>query len=456
MLQVHATSRDGCLRLAPQPELMPCVAPSGTGIVLGVDTSRRFQTIEGFGGAFTEAAAVNWQALSPGQRDAALRAYFAEPGQGGHGYSLCRVHMGSCDFSLDNYAHVEVEGDVELRSFSIERDRRALLALLQAAGRVAARAPRVIASPWSPPAWMKDSGRMNGGGRLLESCRDAWAGCFVRFVQAYREQGVDIWGVTVQNEPMVAQTWDSCVYSAEEERDFIARHLGPAFDAAGLRDVRIIGWDHNRDLLAERARVLYADERARAYLWGLGFHWYGEPMFDNVRRVHEAWPDKKLLLTEACQEGGPHRDSWEVAERYAESMLADLNHGSVGWIDWNLFLDMQGGPNHAGNLCSAPILVDAQADQWFAQPSYFYIGHVVRHVRPGARRVFCAPSSSAVQAAAFEAADGRLALVAMNRNEHALELDLRIDAQAYRASLPARSIATYVRGAASEQPRRPS
>ena len=456
MLQVHITARDGDWRLARLPALTPCAGPAGDGLVLSVDTTRRFQAVEGFGGAFTESAAVNWQSLPPAQRDAALRAYFAAPEQGGHGYSLCRVHMNSCDFALGNYAHVDVEGDVELRSFSIERDQQSLLPLMRAAASVASDRPKVLVSPWSPPAWMKDTARMNGGGRLLAQYRDAWAACFVRFIQAYREQGIDIWGVSVQNEPMAVQAWDSCVYTAEEERDFIADHLGPAFDAAGLRDVRIIGWDHNRDLLAERARVLYGHERARDYLWGLGFHWYGEPMFDNVQRVHEAWPDKRLLLTEACQEGGPHRDSWEVAERYAESMIADLNHGSAGWIDWNLFLDLQGGPNHVGNYCSAPILVDTASGQWFAQPSYFYIGHVVRHVRPMARRVFCAASSHALHATAFENADGTLALIAMNRHEHPVDLDLRVDAQAYRARLPGRSIATYTRDAACGQRRRPS
>ena len=447
MLEFHLTTRDSGLRLARQPALAPAAASPPGSVVVGVDSGRHFQVLEGFGGAFTEAAAVNWQSLSAPQRDAALRAYFASPEQGGHGYTLCRVHMNSCDFALGNYAHVEVDGDVELRSFSIERDQRALLPLVLAAGRAAAIPPRVLVSPWSPPAWMKDSRRMNGGGRLLEAYRQAWADCFVRFVRAYREQGVDVWGVTVQNEPMAVQPWDSCIYTAEEERDFIALHLGPALRDAGLGDVRIVGWDHNRDLLGERARVLYGDERARGFLWGLGFHWYGEPMFDNVRRVHEAWPDKKLLLTEACQEGGPHRDEWAVAERYGESMIADLNHGSAGWIDWNLFLDLQGGPNHVGNYCSAPILVDAQADRWLAQPSYDYIGHFARHLRPGARRVFCAPSSSAVETTAFVDAGGRLALVAMNRRDHELALDLRIDAGHYAARLPAHSIATFVREA---------
>ncbi len=443
ILQPILSARDGGLRLSPQPALHP--SPRAAGVpVLAVDSGRRFQVIEGFGGAFTEAAAVNWLALSPAAREAALHAYFGAPQDGGHGYSLCRMHMGSCDFSLGHYSHVEEEGDVALRSFSMQRDEQALLPLIHAARRVAAHPLRLLVSPWSPPAWMKSSRQRNGGGSLLPQYRQAWADYFVRFLQACVEQGLDIWGVTPQNEPLAAQPWDSCIYSAQEEAEFIGLHLGPALRRAGLAQVRIVGWDHNRDLLPERARVLYGDARAREYLWGLGFHWYGEPMFDNVRRVHEAWPDKKLLLTEACQEGGPHRDSWDVGERYAESMLADLNHGSAGWIDWNLFLDLQGGPNHVGNYCSAPVLVDAAADRWLAQPSYDCIGHFTRYIRPGAQRVFCAPSSQRLEATAFAGADGTLSVVVRNRAEQPLQFSLCLDGADHAASLPPRSIATFL------------
>ena len=163
-----------------------------------VDPSRRFQAIEGFGGAFTEAAAVTWLALDAERQQAFLRDCF-DP-MHGHGYTLCRVHMNSCDFSLGNYSHVETSGDVALHSFSIERDRRALLPFIRAAQQAAGRPLQLLASPWSPPAWMKSNGQMNHGGRLLPDYRAAWAHCFVRFIRAYAAAGVPIWGVTVQNE----------------------------------------------------------------------------------------------------------------------------------------------------------------------------------------------------------------------------------------------------------------
>ena len=344
-----------------------------------VDPQRTFQVIDGFGAAFTEAAAVTWQRLSPARQSQALRDYFDR--QHGHGYTFCRVHMNSCDFALGNYAHVEQPGDVELASFSIARDRVALLPMIQAALRVSGGPIKLLASPWSPPAWMKSNGQMNHGGKLLPQYRQAWARCYVRFIQAYAAEGVPVWGVSVQNEPMATQTWDSCLYSAEEERDFVRDFLGPELAAAGLGDIRIVIWDHNRDLMVERASVVLRDPEAAKYVWGTGFHWYGEDHFDQVQLVHDAWPDKQLLFTEGCQEGGPHMGSWDLGERYARSMINDLNRWTVGWIDWNLLLDHSGGPNHVGNLCSAPMLANAGGASVSPQSAYFYLGHFARFAR---------------------------------------------------------------------------
>jgi glucosylceramidase len=409
---------------------------------LFVDPQRAFQTMEGFGGAFTEAAATTWQAMPADRRDEVLRDYFDS--RAGHGYSLCRVHMNSCDFALGNYAHLETPGDTELKGFSIERDRQALLPFIKAAMRVARKDFKLLASPWSPPAWMKTNGQMNHGGKLKPECRRTWARCYVRFIEEYERQGIAVWAVSVQNEPAATQRWDSCVYSAEEERDFVRDFLGPELERAGLGHVKIVIWDHNRDLMVERASVVYRDPEAARYAWGTGFHWYGSDHFDNVQLLHDAWPDKKLLFTEGCQEGGPHLGSWELGERYARSMINDLNRWTVGWIDWNLLLNEQGGPNHAGNYCSAPIIVDRWTGALLHQSSYFYIGHFARFVKPGARRVLCASSHQALEAASFLNPDGSIALIAMNRTEQPFHFDIRIGDARSAAYLPQRSIATFL------------
>jgi glucosylceramidase len=439
------SARDGDLRLAEQPPLAPGPVPAAHAAAparLWVDTTRRFQRLEGFGGAFTEAAATTWLKLSPPQREAFLRGYF-DP-RDGHGYMLCRVHMNSCDFALGNYAHVETAGDLALDSFSIDRDRQALLPMIQASQRIAGQPLKLLASPWSPPAWMKDSGRMNEGGRLRPECRAAWAQCFVRFVQAYEAEGVPIWGVSVQNEPEAHQRWDSCLYSAEEERDFVRDHLGPALHAAGLARVRIVVWDHNRDVMVERASVIYGDAEAARYVWGTGFHWYGEDHFDHVQLVHDAWPAKQLLFTEGCQEGGPHWGRWELAERYARSMINDLNRWTVGWIDWNLLLDEQGGPNHVGNFCSAPVLAVPGDDTLHPQSSFAAIGHFARFVRPGAERVLAAATRERLECTACVNPDGSVAVVVLNRSDAAQAFSLAIDGVEHAAALPAHAIATYL------------
>ncbi len=427
--------------LAEQAPLQPGPADPSLPLVL-VNTEKRFQTLLGFGGAFTEAAAVTWQGLGAAAREQLLRDYFDR--YSGHGYTLCRVHMNSCDFSLGNYAHVETPGDVDLHSFNIERDRQALLPFIQAALRVAQRPIQLLVSPWSPPAWMKSNGQMNRGGTLLPQYANAWARCFVRFIQAYEAEGVPVWGVSVQNEPAATQTWDSCRYSAEEERDFVRDHLGPELALAGLGHIKIVIWDHNRDEMVERANTVYSDPQAARYVWGTGFHWYGEDHFDHVQQVHDAWPDKQLLFTEGCQEGGPHLGSWALGERYARSIINDLNRWTVGWIDWNLLLDETGGPNHVGNRCSAPVMADRASGALMYQSSYAYLGHFARFIQPGAQRVLCASARQDLEATAFVNPDGSCATVVLNRSERSLGFRLLVDGQPFETHLPARSIATWV------------
>lgn len=439
------TSRDGGERLAPQPDLAWRKGGAVAGPSVFVDPARRMQTLLGFGGAFTEAAALTWQQLPPALGAELLRAYF-DPALG-HGYTLCRVPMGSSDFGLGNYAHAEQDGDFALKSFNIERDRRHILPFIHAAQRAAGRPLRLLASPWSPPAWMKTHGQMNHGGQLRPECRAAWAQCYVKFIQAYADEGVPIWGVSVQNEPQAVQRWDSCIYSAEEERDFVREHLGPALHAAGLEHVKIIVHDHNRDELLQRAATIYADPEAARYVWGAGFHWYVEDHFDHVQQLHDAWPDKALLFTEGCQEGGPHHGEWSLAERYARSIIQDLNHWTVGWIDWNLLLDEAGGPNHVGNYCSAPVLAGPGHSRLDYQSSFAALGHFARFIQLGAQRVLCAATREALECTAALNTDGSLAVVVLNRSEFLLEFGLCMGQDHCGLQIPGHALLTLLVGA---------
>ena len=430
-------------RLSLQGELKVQTVNAGeTGeATICMDTGRTYQTILGFGGAFTEAAAYTLSRISPQQREEVLRRYF-DPKEG-LGYTLGRVHIHSCDFALENYTYV-ADGDEQLKSFDIARDHKWVIPLIHDAARTAGQSLTLLASPWSPPAWMKTNGEMNHGGQLKPEYRESWALYYTKFIKAYREAGVPIWGVSVQNEPAAVQTWDSCIYSGEEERDFVRDYLGPVMHREGLSDVEILVWDHNRDLMVERASAVLSDPEAAQYVWGTGFHWYVSEEFSNVGRVHDLFPDKHLLFTEGCQEGGVKLGAWFTGERYGRNIIGDLNHWNEGFLDWNLVLDETGGPNHVGNFCDAPVIADTVAGAVHYNSSYYYIGHFSKYIRPGAVRIGLEMNAPELLSTAFRNADGSVAVVVQNEGEEAQAFSLTWGSEGVQEALPAHSIATYL------------
>ncbi len=207
--------------------------------------------------------------------------------------------------------------------------------------------------------------------------------------------------------------------------------------------VKLLIWDHNRDLLYERAKVVYDDPAASRYVWGAAFHWYVGDHFKNVQLTHDAFPEKQLIFSEGCQEGGPHYDDWVVGERYGQSMLQDLNHWTTAWIDWNLLLDQRGGPNHGGNYCSAPLMADYNKGTVYFHNSYYYIGQVSRFVRPGAQRVVSTSTLDELETTAFLNPDGQIAVIVMNRAEKPFNFGLKYNGKVALADSPAHSISTY-------------
>ncbi|HEY2395499.1 MAG TPA: glycoside hydrolase family 30 protein [Rudaea sp.] len=433
------TARDSAHRLTAVAE--PRKGPSGAAAIR-CDPRRTAQAIIGFGGALTESAAHVLQQLPDDRRRAVLRAYY-DLAQG-IGYTLARTPMTSCDFSLSSWSLDDVAGDLELKHFSLEPMRARQLPLIRDVQQIAGAGKfRLLASPWSPPGWMKTSGNMLRGGSLRADCADAWAAYYVRFVQAMRDEHLPVWALTVQNEPDVSQPWESCRYSPHDEADFIARHLGPALQHARLGDIRLYGWDHNRDGLLERASALLGDPACAKYLAGLALHWYGEELFDASRQVLAKFPDTQILFTEGCVEGGPHAGEWAPAERYARNMIGDFSNGICGFIDWNIALDMQGGPNHVGNFCHAPVLVDAAAGAVHYQPSFYYIAHFSRFVRPGAKLVGLSNDSS-VAAIAFVNPDQSVVVIVVNPADDAADFSLAVADDTRSCRVPAHAIQTYL------------
>jgi len=411
-----------------------------------IDPRKTFQTFEGIGGALTDSAAETYAKLPADKQKELLTAYF--DGDKGIGYTLCRTNIHSCDFSSGSYTYAEVAGDKELKHFSVDHDKTYRIPFIKAALETAKASQgspfKLYASPWSPPAWMKTNGNMLKGGQLKPEYARTWAKYYGKFVKAYAKEGIQIWGLTVQNEPMATQTWESCIFTGEEERDFVKNHLGPQLAKDGLGKLKLMIWDHNRGLVYQRAKAVYDDPQAAKYVWGTSFHWYVGDHFDNVRQVHDAWPDKKLAFSEGCAErfDAAKINEWQWGEKYGTSLLHDLRNWSVVWTDWNVLLDERGGPNHVGNFCYAPVHADTKTGALTYMNSYYYIGHFSKFIRPGAKRVAATTNDDKLLTTAFKNPDGKLAIVVLNLQDEDIPCKIWIDGQVTKTTSPARSIMT--------------
>jgi glucosylceramidase len=444
--ELHVTAKGSADRLTKKAPLAfePLSQPDELTPFVLVDSKKTFQTMEGIGGALTDSSAETYAKMPAATQKEILTAYFDD--EKGIGYSFCRTNIHSCDFSSDSYTYDDVAGDTELLNFSIEHDRKFRLPFIKAAMATGKKPFTLFASPWSPPAWMKTNGEMLNGGRLKPEYSDAWASYYGRFVKAYEAEGVPIWGLSVQNEPMAVQSWESCIFTGEEERDFIRDHLGPALERDNLSRLKLMIWDHNRGLLYARAKVVYDDPEASKYVWGTCFHWYVGDHFDQVRQVAEAWPDKKLVFSEGCPElyNARRVNEWLWGEKYGLALLMDISNGTCAWTDWNILLDEQGGPNHVGNFCYAPIHADIKTGKLTYMNSFYYLGHFSKFVRPGDKRVSAVTDDDRLLATAFVKPDGKVAVVVLNLSEDTVPFSFWIDGQTAKTTSPAHSIMTLV------------
>ena len=411
---------------------------------LSINRDQIKQQILGFGGAFTESSSSIYKSLNPEKKEEIIEAYF---GHTGNQYNMGRTHINSCDFSLENYAHCDTPGDIELSTFSISRDKKMIIPFIKDAIKQSLDNIKILASPWSPPAWMKTNKEMNNGGKLINKYRSSWANYYCKYIEYYEREEIPIWGISIQNEPEAKQTWDSCLYSAEEERDFIKHFLGPALEHHDLLSKKVVIWDHNRDVMVERTRKVLKDPIASKYVWGTGFHWYNGDHFEAVQQVHDEFPDKNLIFTEGCQENGPHIGSWKLGERYATSIINDLNRWTRAWLDWNLILNETGGPNHVGNYCSAPIIVDTQSDTILYQSSYYYIGHFSRFLKRGDQIVKSNLESKTLLALSSINKSDELTSVVMNKSDQNIDFTYSIDEIKLKLKIPSRSIITIIKKA---------
>ncbi|MEJ2162307.1 MAG: glycoside hydrolase family 30 protein [Robiginitalea sp.] len=454
-------------KLSPVTEMPEAV--SGARITLRPDN--RFQEITGFGGSFTEASASLLNRLGPANRKKVIEAYF---GADGARYSLTRTHMNSCDFSLSQYSYAPVVGDTQLEHFSIEEDREDIIPMIRDAMAASPEGFKILASPWTAPPWMKDNNDWRGG-KLLPEYYDTWALFFSKYLDAYREEGIDIWGFTVENEPLGNDNnWESMHFSPKEMTDFVVNHLGPRLEQDG-HDVKVLGYDQNREHLNEWVDEMFRDETASRYFDGTAVHWYAstyEVFPEELQYAHEKAPDKHLIQSEGCVDAEVPKwqdDAWYWSKeatdwgwdwapedqkhlhpkyvpvyRYARDIIGCLNNWVDGWIDWNMVLDRRGGPNWFENWCIAPVIVDPEQDEVYFTPLYYTMAHFSRYIRPGAIRIGVENADDSLQVTAAQNLDGSIAVVVLNENGAARDFEIALGEQSQMVTISPQAIQTIL------------
>ncbi len=406
-----------------------------------VRSNLTYQTHLGFGGAITDSTIYCINKLSEAERKKVVKAYYSDEGLN---YNLARLTVHSSDFSPESYVYSE---KTDLSDFDFSKEEEGRVPFIK---QCLAENENIIffAAPWSPPAFAKSNGKMVGGGRLKEEYREYWAEYYARYLVELKNRGINVSLVAVQNEPEAIQTWESREVDAFEEGLEIRDYLAPTFKKYGL-DVKFYLWDHNRDRVLRRTIDTMSIEGVAHDVWGVGYHWYCSDKFDNLSAVHTLFPELHILLTECCVElahdsttGLPvEQGLWGNGEKYARQIINDLNNYSEGYIDWNLLLDEKGGPNHAGNFCEAPVMLDGKGGIVF-NPSYYHIAHFSKFIKPNGKRIFSAVGTNDVYQTAYINPDGEKVIVLLNMRDNDVDANIDVDGDIFGITLEKHSIVT--------------
>ncbi|KAG2389544.1 hypothetical protein C9374_014104 [Naegleria lovaniensis] len=411
------------------------------------------QKIIGFGCAITESASFVFSTMNERLKQDILNLYWSPSGLN---YTIGRIPMNSCDFALGTYSCDDTANDFELKDFSIQRDKLyklpMALRVVNTTATFHGKPLKLFLSPWSPPAWMKTNHDMNGSGLPLGLINNtqvlkSWALYFSKYVEAYKREGINFWGLTVQNEPEYAAPYEACVYTAEYQRDFIKYYLGPLMKSTHP-DVNIMIYDHNRDHVHLWAQTIYADKEAAKYVAGTAFHWYSDGTYEHLDLVYDMAPEKILLGTEATQGPNVNYGDWTRGESYGYDIINDLQHYAQGWTDWNCLLDAVGGPTHMNNWCDALIVANNKTQSLYLQPMYYYMGHFSKFILQDSRRISLVQSSNDLLVTSFLTPENNIVIVTMNNKDTALKLqllDLNVGLDYYvDVELPPHSIRTMI------------
>lgn len=407
---------------------------------------KKRQEIYGFGGAFTESSGYCYAQLSKEEKEKVLNWYFSEEGLQ---YNMGRTHINSCDFSLSNYCACDDKEDGDFKSFTLKREEQYIFPLIYDAMDKAGQKLPLLLSPWSPPAYMKTNHSMNGGGKLKENYYGRWAKYIAHYITEMKKREMNVRWLTVQNEPNATQVWDSCRYTVKEEATFIREFLGKELEKSNLSDIGIYVWDHNKERACKRLEEILEVKGTREYVKGVGVHWYSGDHFENIEMLRQYYPELDILFTEGCVEYSKFDKEDEVknAELYAHDMIGNFKSGLNGFLDWNLLLDEQGGPNHVGNYCAAPIMCKKDWEGVERHLSYYYIGHFSRYVKQGARVIWLSKYTANIEGVAFLNPDGERVVVLLNQTEYSIKAKVGEEKRGTFVELAPHSIVTICWGA---------
>lgn len=399
--------------------------------VINIYPDIEYQKFIGFGGALTEAAAYSYSLLPKEKQEQFMEDYFST-----NNYSLCRLSIGSCDFSLKSYSY---SNNKDLSDFNIEKDMKYVIPFIKDALKVNPNI-KFLASPWSPPAFMKNTKTLILGGKLLSKYRQTYADYFVKFIKAYKEQGIPIDYITIQNEPNAIQTWESCLFTAEDESDFLVDYLYPTFQKNNI-STKILIYDQNKEKLYSRALAEFKNPKVAEAAAGIAFHWYTGDHFENIELCKNTFPDKLLIHTEGC--AGYSLENPYHSE-YLHDIIEDFNHGVNGYIDWNILLDSRGGPNHKNNFCNSPVMLEKDNQNYRKTLAYYYIGHFSKVVKPGAVRIAFSKYTSNIVMTAFKNTDNSIAIVILNKTNYNVKYNICMNDTMFKDEINANSVLSYI------------
>ena len=366
----------------------------------------------------------------------------------------------------------------------------------------------IVASAWTAPSWMKDietwfiplsaeNNWQGTGGVLKEQYVQTYADYLARYLAEYKKEGIDIWGMTPVNEPHGnSGQWESMHFSPESQNDFVKKYMGPTLHAAGFEDVNVLVYDQNRDHMMEWADAIIGDSETAKYVHGIGVHWYASTFKvfeDEMNEFNEAYPDFAIIHTEgtidnlgveaplsgimdrdgyqeenwfdndefwwnktasdwaySAEWAGPAREDHPLyvpVHRYARNIIVSLNNWMTGWIDWNVVLDAQGGPNHVGNFCGAPIMIDTETGYVYYTPIYHVMAQLSRTIRPGdtavqAYKYLDGLDEDTLHASATVSPDNLMSVQVLNTSKEPVDYALQVGGQHADVTIPANSLQT--------------